>query len=157
MSVTPICTEEESFLVTLEETPYDWTTRLIYADWLEERNDPRGVGMRVVAQLQLLTWRRSDAKWTTCHWLWDFSRNTGHSQRGIFDIPPDSSRHRGEIIGVWFAHLTGEEGVENNYREAVVAYSTANAAYDDLARTYPKLSDTVKQKIQEHIIKEMEQ
>ncbi len=32
---------ERSFLASISDTPEDLTTRLVYADWLEERGDPR--------------------------------------------------------------------------------------------------------------------
>jgi uncharacterized protein (TIGR02996 family) len=38
--------EEEAFLRKIIDTPGDDTPRLIYSDWLEERNDPRGFFLR---------------------------------------------------------------------------------------------------------------
>src|SRR5262245_51747820 len=36
----------EPFLVTIGERPGDMGPRLVYADWLEERGDPRGAWLR---------------------------------------------------------------------------------------------------------------
>jgi uncharacterized protein (TIGR02996 family) len=38
--------EERAFLMALLERPYDAITKLVYADWLEERGDPRGEFLR---------------------------------------------------------------------------------------------------------------
>jgi uncharacterized protein (TIGR02996 family) len=38
--------EEQAFLATIRDSPADDTTRLVYADWLEERGDPRGEFLR---------------------------------------------------------------------------------------------------------------
>lgn len=42
---------ERGFLDALEATPHDDTTWLVYADWLEDRGDPRAVWLRGVADL----------------------------------------------------------------------------------------------------------
>jgi uncharacterized protein (TIGR02996 family) len=44
-------THDEAFLQAVLEAPDDDTPRLIYADWLEEQNDPRGELIRLQAQL----------------------------------------------------------------------------------------------------------
>lgn len=38
--------EEEAFLAALDADPADYTTMLVYADWLKERDDPRELGYR---------------------------------------------------------------------------------------------------------------
>ncbi len=43
--------EEQGFLDALRENPDDNATRLIYADWLEERGDIRGEYLRLEHQL----------------------------------------------------------------------------------------------------------
>jgi uncharacterized protein (TIGR02996 family) len=40
--------EEEAFQAALDANPDDWQTRLVFADWLQERNDPRAEGYRVL-------------------------------------------------------------------------------------------------------------
>jgi uncharacterized protein (TIGR02996 family) len=44
-------TQDDAFLQAIMENPDDDTPRLIYADWLEERGDPRGEFIRVQCQL----------------------------------------------------------------------------------------------------------
>jgi uncharacterized protein (TIGR02996 family) len=43
--------EEQGFLAALRAEPKDDTTRLVYADWLEERDDPRGEFLRLECRL----------------------------------------------------------------------------------------------------------
>jgi uncharacterized protein (TIGR02996 family) len=44
-------TEEESFVAHIREEPLDEVPRLIYADYLEERGDPRGEFIRIQCEL----------------------------------------------------------------------------------------------------------
>lgn len=45
---------EAAFLAAIREAPADRTSRLIYADWLEERGDPRGELIRIEEEMRLL-------------------------------------------------------------------------------------------------------
>jgi uncharacterized protein (TIGR02996 family) len=40
--------EEEAFLAAIRAQPADPTSRLVYADWLDERDDPRGEYLRLL-------------------------------------------------------------------------------------------------------------
>lgn len=63
---------EGDFLTILEDNNRDWQTRLIFADWLDEHDDPRAEGYRALGFLRLWpyksilhkyilhTWTRSD-------------------------------------------------------------------------------------------------
>jgi len=44
-------TEEESFLRSIADGQEDWLSRLVYADWLDERGDPRAEYLRVQYQI----------------------------------------------------------------------------------------------------------
>jgi uncharacterized protein (TIGR02996 family) len=46
--------DDEPFLRAILATPEETVTRLMYADWLEERGDPRGEYLRLGAQLAAL-------------------------------------------------------------------------------------------------------
>ena len=46
--------QEEAFLAALAASPGDEGTRVVYADWLEERGDPRAEYVRIEAQLHAL-------------------------------------------------------------------------------------------------------
>jgi uncharacterized protein (TIGR02996 family) len=43
--------EERSFITEIQTHPYDDAPRLVYADWLEERGDPRGEYLRLECEL----------------------------------------------------------------------------------------------------------
>src|SRR5205807_9800281 len=49
-----LMSQDEGFLRAIIEEPDDVGLRLIYADWLEERGDPRGELIRVQCQLEEL-------------------------------------------------------------------------------------------------------
>jgi uncharacterized protein (TIGR02996 family) len=44
-------TTEDDFQSALDATPEDWQTRLVFADWLEERGDLRAEGYRALGRL----------------------------------------------------------------------------------------------------------
>jgi uncharacterized protein (TIGR02996 family) len=46
--------DEAAFLAAIQAAPADATTRLVYADWLEERNDPRAEFLRLQHQLAVI-------------------------------------------------------------------------------------------------------
>jgi uncharacterized protein (TIGR02996 family) len=43
--------DDDSFLLAILAAPHDQASRLVYADWLEERGDPRGEYLRLHCQL----------------------------------------------------------------------------------------------------------
>ena len=45
-------TTEDDFQAALDANPDDWQTRLVFADWLEERGDPRAEGYRALGVLR---------------------------------------------------------------------------------------------------------
>jgi uncharacterized protein (TIGR02996 family) len=46
-------TTEDDFSAALDANPEDWQTRLVYADWLQERGDPRAEGYRALGARRL--------------------------------------------------------------------------------------------------------
>src|SRR6266702_3050247 len=54
--------DHDTFLQAIIEAPDDDTPRLIYADWLEERGDPRGEFIRV--QCALTNLNETDERWS---------------------------------------------------------------------------------------------
>ena len=61
-------TDEDHFLHAIRRKPDDALTRLVYADWLDERGDPRGEYLRLLNRLRELRgtldpeWQRSVAE-----------------------------------------------------------------------------------------------
>ena len=47
--------EENSFLESIETSPFEIVPRLIYADWLDEQSDPRGELLRVHCELTAIS------------------------------------------------------------------------------------------------------
>ncbi len=43
--------EERGFQSALDSDPLDMTTRLVFADWLQDRDDPRAAGYRALVAL----------------------------------------------------------------------------------------------------------
>ncbi len=46
--------DDAAFLRGIQADPRDWSLRLVYADWLEERGDPRGELVRIEDEMRLL-------------------------------------------------------------------------------------------------------
>jgi len=46
--------EFRAFRARIWRRPRDWTARLVFADWLQERDDPRAAGWRFSAERKLL-------------------------------------------------------------------------------------------------------
>src|SRR5215475_13870570 len=44
--------EERAFLTAILERPHDDTTKLVYADWLEEHGDPRAEYLRLMVKVR---------------------------------------------------------------------------------------------------------
>ena len=57
----PAVVEEDRFIQAILADPDDASIRLVYADWLEERGDPRGEFLRLEAALTGLP--REDERW----------------------------------------------------------------------------------------------
>src|SRR5262245_36399580 len=45
-------TTEDDFQAALDANPNDWQSRLVFADWLQERGDPRADGYRALGVLR---------------------------------------------------------------------------------------------------------
>jgi uncharacterized protein (TIGR02996 family) len=44
-------TTEDDFQAAIDAHPEDWQTRLVFADWLDERGDPRAEGYRALVAI----------------------------------------------------------------------------------------------------------
>jgi uncharacterized protein (TIGR02996 family) len=58
-------TTEDDFQRALDAKPDDWQTRLVFADWLQERADPRAEGYRALGVLKLCPFGTDDFWWWT--------------------------------------------------------------------------------------------
>jgi uncharacterized protein (TIGR02996 family) len=48
-------TTEDDFLRQIECQPFNFNLRLVFADWLQERDDPRANGYRAIGYTELVT------------------------------------------------------------------------------------------------------
>jgi uncharacterized protein (TIGR02996 family) len=114
-------TSNEAFLQAILEDPDDDAPRLVYADWLEKRGDPRGEFIRVQCQLARLApgdarhfklYRRMEQLWAAHSetWLQPFHRALAErslSLRALFygsmDLPRGPFFDRGFLEGVSMA------------------------------------------------------
>src|SRR5262245_7234999 len=92
-------TSENDFHNMLDANPADWHTRMVLADWLQDRADPRAAGYRAIASRQRRPLQGRHMKMGT--WWWHSSTVSGiddfHNH-----IPPD-----------WFGLMS--EGVGNTH------------------------------------------
>jgi uncharacterized protein (TIGR02996 family) len=81
-------TTEDDFQRALDADPQDWHTRLVFADWLDDRDDPRAAGYRAIAALQRYPLQGHHSGLQRQGWWWHCSpegtRTPSHN-----DIPAD--------------------------------------------------------------------
>ena len=90
-------TTEDDFHRALDARPDDWQTRLVFADWLEDRADPRAEGYRALGRLRKRPFvggydNRPSEQYSGAAWF-------GHALdpgEAAFDLPED-----------WFAAIAG--------------------------------------------------
>src|SRR5690349_7085156 len=88
--------DEPGFLAQLYAQPDDDTTRLVYADWLEERGDRRGTYLRKEVELAGLD------EWS------DGYRGREHELRVLREgLPPDWLELAGRRYDVWLVDVAG--------------------------------------------------
>ena len=106
-------TTQDDFLRALDEHPDDWQTLLVFADWLQEREDPRAEGYRAMGLLQLVPacWAPYESR-TFSLWGW-MPPGCGGSQPAL---PPD-----------WYSLLPPHESKAGLPAER----RTPREAYDD--------------------------
>ena len=74
-------TTEDDFQAALDAHPEDWQTRLVFADWLEERGDPRAEGYRALAAKHFCPFRFTEH--TRFAWLAGADDNGEHNKHPI--------------------------------------------------------------------------
>jgi uncharacterized protein (TIGR02996 family) len=73
-------TTEDDFQRQLAAVLFDWHTRLVFADWLTERDDPRAEGYRAMGHLQRAPEYFKSASawvWLNTHWAVSYDNNDG--------------------------------------------------------------------------------
>lgn len=89
-------TTEDDFNRALDAQPDDWHTRLVFADWLQDRGDPRAAGYRAIAIQERRPLMRQHLEREACWWACESAINPPHTHNVL---PSD-----------WFALLPSDEG-----------------------------------------------
>ena len=83
--------EDEAFLAAIAEDPADEARRLVYADWLDDRSDPRAEFLRVEAAMHGRPVYRARGRRLGLHLIEPHPR---HLREGILE--PGDAAHRAE-------------------------------------------------------------
>ena len=120
-------TSEDDFHAKLDADPDDWQTRLVFADWLQERGDPRADGYRAlgIRRLRPNVWvKKSKRK----HWWWGGDKQFWRGHSDVVVLPRD-----------WYKALPNvpEDGLA---WPADDRPNTRRAAEDDAALAFGRLT-----------------
>jgi uncharacterized protein (TIGR02996 family) len=118
-------TNEQDFQAMLDDNPEDHTTRLILADRLEDFDDPRAMGYRVLAKLRVSPDRCRRGAKDKVDWIWYYHYN--HTPR------------HGLQIEWWY---TLEKFLNRPQWNLITdrPYNTRKEAEDDAALTWTRLT-----------------
>lgn len=142
-----IVTTEDDFQNKLDADPTDWQTRLVFADWLEDRNDPRAAGYRALAVLRV----RPNNDGTRCGWTRQSNSHITGVTKGGKPITGRSYRWTEYVLCAlpddWFNALF--EGPTNfAWSEK---YHSRRAAEDDACVCFLSLSDDRRAELREGV------
>jgi uncharacterized protein (TIGR02996 family) len=87
MSTPTFTAEDKAFLRAILDNPADTTARLVYADWLDDRSDPRGTYLRVEMDLRAQADPNCDRAVALREWLVSLKRDIDPFWLACFDRP----------------------------------------------------------------------
>jgi uncharacterized protein (TIGR02996 family) len=139
--------DEEAFQAALDANPDDHTTRLVFADWLQERDDPRAAGYREMGRIGFSPLRQPGAFLGGNHVreitgaddvIWEaWNGNALAVARGMMAVTRDSGAFRGHTLpGLWLLFVE----CEAYERDGVVwnkGFSSRRECDDAVALAYP--------------------
>ena len=114
--------EEQAFQAAMDVRPTDWTAYLVFADWLQDRDDPRADGYRALAAMRLEVLDGDAESGFGFTWY-----NRGHAYSSVFG-------REAELPGLWFMMLEGEKRGGNWY----VDFDTNAKARDEAALAWSR-------------------
>ncbi len=126
-------TTEDDFHKQLDEHPDDHQTRMVFADWLQERDDPRAEGYRALGQLRIPPW------------FWKGSKDWGYWQpldRNDRHTGGTSDTHASVLPGPWYDSIPPNTGGRH-----VLVHPTRREAEDTAAHHFSQLPPAVKQQL----------
>jgi uncharacterized protein (TIGR02996 family) len=113
-------TDHDAFVQAIIQQPDDDVPRLVYADWLEERNDPRGEFIRVQCELAKIP--IDDPRWDALEQReWDLLR--AHEEKWTADIKSlvsDWQFHRGFVDTVSMGARAFVDGAEKLFKRVPI-------------------------------------
>jgi uncharacterized protein (TIGR02996 family) len=117
-------TTEDDFRGALDANPADWQTRLVFADWLQERGDPRAEGYRALGEQRRVPDHAPHERGTVL-WWW-----TCLPDRGDCRLPAD-----------WFQLIEGLTPYDERFKPLADpgAVSTRREVEDAAALAFAKL------------------
>lgn len=130
-------TTEDDFQCALDANPDDWQTRLVFADWLDEKGDARGPGYRALGQIKLRP---------ALGHVWDgatsrFSIDTVYSWYGVETGRPAG----GTLKMIWFSRIEGAPvRVEGCSKLEKRGWSTRREAEDAAALAFSLVPNNLK-------------
>jgi uncharacterized protein (TIGR02996 family) len=110
-------TTEDDFHAALDADPHDWQTRLVFADWLQERGDPRAEGYHALGVMKLRPYSST--------YSWSNERDKSWSYHGGFNLLPED----------WFALTTPDMITKGVHCD----FDTRRAAEDAAALAFAQL------------------
>src|SRR5829696_5751875 len=75
-------TTEDDFQRAIDASPGDWQTRLVFADWLQDRDDPRADGYRAMGRQRLSTFNVNPSPRAPL-WTWFPFGPLGYAARAL--------------------------------------------------------------------------
>lgn len=126
-------TTENDFQIALNMHPEDWQTRLVFADWLDERGDPRADGYRALGRTRARTVNVNTSGKGLKLWTWFPS---GTTNNGVRELPRDWL----DVLDGW-ACLTSKGDTMNPHAYLWRDYRSRRVAEDAAARAFAKLPD----------------
>lgn len=131
-------TTEEDFQRQLDENPDDHHTRMVFADWLQERNDPRAEGYRALGQLGKRPYNIRNGSNDSSMWTHQENINPTSRYGVTHRLPSD-----------WFNLInnTSDEYDRNTTYNHWVYHSNRREAEDEAALGFSRLSEERKKEI----------
>lgn len=136
-------TDEDAFHAAMDEDVNEFTHYLVFADWLDEHNDPRAEGYRALAEMRLRGYRASAEYSAHFFYVWFVIERVG----GQADKPSD-------LPQVWYDELTGytdfgPASFVPTRELGQLYYPSARASRDAAAAAWTKLSAAYKARARE--------
>lgn len=120
--------EELGFITALSEVPNEMTTRLVYADWLQERDDPRHRGYRAMVSMGVI-FKRTPSELTPAVWyIRSYTTKDGTLPTAWLNKVPTHTRTDDKCFSVGQMVVTNTAGtLWWNYRAFVLLETIAVA------------------------------